>query len=574
MQKTHIAENNFETNTLSKKQKERVKWLLILFLVIGFVIAAFSQNATSNETYTTLSTFEPSIKNAIKFTDLPEIIDTVKKINSIKYGINSQPLFPKYNVTKIEQAKLQNEPLPKIYHSLLKAGYGPIYNMPYGEFWISNARSRDMSYGAHLKHFSSTTHLENVGYGGFSDNQANIFAKKFYKKHTLTGDFNYERNVIHYYGYDTSINKVSNDYTKQIYNFFNPTVRLKSHYSDSTHINHDIKTSYYNFFNAFGEKENNIRLNADGQKFINKERVSLGLLADYYNLKQKTDTLNNLIVSVSPKWEANGKQTNVFIEFTPTLDNFYNTNKFYFYPKFQASYDIYQSIIIPYAGLNGGLIKNSFRNFMLENPFIDTTIKYKNTNNQINAYLGLKGSLSENTSYDVKASYSTYNNMYFYTINYNDLNLFYNRFSVVYDDATLLNVNGQLKYNFKEKLNFMLKGNYYLWHTKTLTRAYMKPDFDFTLSGVYNIQSKILVRADVFVLGNQWALSKSNQTNALVPKTINAWVDANLEVEYRYSKMLSFFARFSNIANQRYYRWDRYPSQRFNAMIGVTFVPF
>ena len=60
----------------------------------------------------------------------------------------------------------------------------------------------------------------------------------------------------------------------------------------------------------------------------------------------------------------------------------------------------------------------------------------------------------------------------------------------------------------------------------------------------------------------------------LTPKQLNGLVDVNLEGEYRYSKMLSFFARVNNIANQRYYRWERYPTQRFNFMIGLTFVPF
>jgi outer membrane receptor protein involved in Fe transport len=60
----------------------------------------------------------------------------------------------------------------------------------------------------------------------------------------------------------------------------------------------------------------------------------------------------------------------------------------------------------------------------------------------------------------------------------------------------------------------------------------------------------------------------------LTPKQLNGLVDVNLEGEYRYSKMLSFFARVNNIANQRYYSWERYPTQRFNFMIGLTFVPF
>lgn len=163
-----------------------------------------------------------------------------------------------------------------------------------------------------------------------------------------------------------------------------------------------------------------------------------------------------------------------------------------------------------------------------------------------------------------------------FVIDYSGLNQIYNQFNVVYDNASVLTVSGQLRYQMKEKLNISAKGSYYIYKTKTLTRAYHKPDFDLTASAIYNLQSKIILRADLFFMGKQWALTQEEEAGATVlkPKQINGWADLNLEAEYRYSKMLSFFARFNNIANQRYYRWERYPSQRFNFMLGLTFVPF
>ncbi|MCE3260313.1 MAG: hypothetical protein K0S12_1954, partial [Bacteroidetes bacterium] len=169
---------------LSRKRK--LEWLLIILMIVGYVVVSFAQTDAS---FGVTSNFVPTIKDAIKFSDLPEIKDSVKRIDNVKYGITSVPMFPRYQAQPIQAAKMQNEPLTKLYHSLLKVGYGPIYNMPYGEFWISNTRNREMNYGAHLKHFSSTTHLEDVGYGGFSDNIVNVFGKKMYKKHSLSGDF-------------------------------------------------------------------------------------------------------------------------------------------------------------------------------------------------------------------------------------------------------------------------------------------------------------------------------------------------------------------------------------------------
>lgn len=562
---------------LTKRQKSQIEWLLIILIVLFYASATLAQTTGTEQIYNVPSEFQPTIKDALKFSDVPEIKDTVKRIQNIKYGITSVPLFPKYQVQPIAQAKLQNEPLNKLYHSLLKVGYGPIYNMPYGEFWIANTRSRDINYGAHLKHFSSTAHLNGVGYGGFSDNEVNVFAKQFYKKHTLSGDIDYERNVIHYYGYDTSVNKLENNFTKQRYQFIQPKIRLISHYTDSTHINHDIALSYYNLQNLNRETENNIKLNAGGSMFLNKEKLNVNFLTDFYNHKQANDTINDLIVSLNPSFEAGGTKWHADIGLTGTLDNFKNANRFYFFPKLNIHYNVYENMIIPYAGVNGGLIKNSFRSLSKENAFVDTTLRYTNTNNKYNAFIGLRGNLSSKTSYDAKVAYAQYDSLQFFVIDYSGSNQINNHFKVVYDNTTLLTGSGQLKYQLKEKLNFILKGNYYLYKTKNLTRAYQKPDFDLTFSGIYNLQSKIIVKADIFVVGQQWAqtqITDNNGIKSLSPKQLKGYVDANLGAEYRYSKMLSFFVQLNNIANQRYYKWDRYPSQRFNFMFGVTFVPF
>jgi outer membrane receptor protein involved in Fe transport len=116
-----------------------------------------------------------------------------------------------------------------------------------------------------------------------------------------------------------------------------------------------------------------------------------------------------------------------------------------------------------------------------------------------------------------------------------------------------------------------------MYKPKNLTRAYHKPDFDLTLSTVYNLKSKIILKADVFVIGNRFALTQvasSDFVYTTEPKLLKGIVDVNLGAEYRYSKMLSFFVNFNNIANTRYYRWEKYPSQRFNLMAGLTFIPF
>jgi hypothetical protein len=557
-----------------RKKLRRLQWFFVFLLIFGYVAYTIAQTSMDN-TFNAQSDFEPTIKDAVKFTDQPEIKDSVKRLSSISYGIRSNPIFPKYQVEPINPAKMQNEPLSKLYHSLIKAGYGPVYNMPYGEAWFGSTRSRETLYGLHYKHLSSTTHLQGVGYSGFSDNEAEVFAKKFYKKHTLSGDFNYKRNVVHFYGYDSTINTDKN-FAKQRFQLFEPKVRLQSHYTDSSMINHDIQLAYYNLQDLYYSAENNVKLNADLSTFLSKEKLHVNVLADYYNHKKPKDTINDFIASLNPYFEANGKKWHADLGLTATIDAFNKTTKFYFYPQLNVFFDVYESMIIPYAGVSGGLIKNSFRTLSNENPFINPQVHYANTNNKYTVYGGLRGNLSSNTSYDAYVNYGQYDSLHYFVINYSDPTLLHNQFNVVYDNTSLLKVGGQLKYQYKEKMHLIAKGNYYLYKPQTFLKPYHKPNYDITLSGIYNLKSKIIVKADVFMIGNQWALTREENAGIFTytPKLLNYIVDVNVGAEYRYSKMLGFFVSFNNIANMRYYRWEKYPTQRFNMMIGLTFVPF
>lgn len=558
---------------------------LVLILFFCSISLVRSQTNMNDINFQAESTFSPTIKDAVKFTELPEIRDTVLRIKNANYAIASKPLFPKYEVMPINAAKMQNEPLTKLYHSLIKVGYGPIYNMPYGEVWANSTRSRDMAYGVHYKHFSSMSQLQDVGYSGFSDNEAELFGKKFYKKHTLNGEFNYKRNVMHYYGFDT-INKITDkDFTKQRFQLFEPKITLQSHYTDSSKINHLIQLSYYNLTDLYYANENNVKLKTDLSTYINKESFHVNVLADYYNHKQPTDTTSNFIFSLNPYFEANGKKWHADLGLTASAD-VANDTKFYFYPQINAHFNVYENIIIPYAGVSGGLQKNSYRSLTNENPFLRPDAQLKNTHNKFNLFAGLRGNLSSSTSYDAAVKWGMFDNMHFFIVDYDsDLNRLDNKFKVVYVNASLLTVSGSVKYQYKEKIHFIAKGNYYGYSLNptdslsiaTYTKPFHKPNYDLTLSALYNLKSKIIIKADIFAIGSQWALTKDVETGNSItykPLLLKGLVDCNLGAEYRYSKMLSFFVNFNNIANMRYMRWEKYPTQRFNMMLGLTFVPF
>jgi hypothetical protein len=554
-----------------------MKLYIHLFLFILFSLNLFAQTGVEEINVVVQSGFEAKIKDAVRQSDLPSISDTIKKIKIKEITILPKIIHTTYSAPPIAQAKLMNEPLSKLYYSYLKIGAGN-YNSPLAEFYINNLRSKDYVYGLHFKHFSARYTTEGLGFSAFSDNELKTYVKKYYKKYTLSADFNYNRNVNHFYGYPDSLTKKFDEslaFRKQLFNTLEGKLNLKSYYTDSNKINHDIKLNYYNITDNFSSSENNIYAEGFLNTYVNKEKLNALVAVDYYNTKSVRDTTNNLIVRLNPYFEAGGKKWKVDVGLNLAADKFSDTTtKFYFSPKLNIHYDIYNNFFIPYAGLNGGLQKNSFRGFVTANPFIYSSQKYLNTFNLITVHTGIRGILSSKTSYDTKISYGTYKNMHFFLINYDDY--FNNKFKVVYDDVDLLQVTGELKYQLKEKINVIARGNYYNYKLSSNSKAWHRPDFDINLAGTYNLKDKIIAKLDLFYIGKQWALQREWKDGKSIDKAIqlDGFADINIGFEYRYSKMLSFFTNFNNIGNVRYYRWDRYPTQRFNAMIGVTFIPF
>ncbi len=554
-----------------------------IFLVFAFIVLgekALAQTGNLGGGIEVIGAeFENTVnKKADKRGDLPVIHDTVPKITKIDYNINSKPMYPPVSLPPIAAAKMVNEPLSKLYHSLLKLGFGN-YSMPLGEFYYNNLRSREINYGLRLKHLSSIQQDENKRW---SDNEARIYGQKYFKKHTLSGEFNYLRNVNHFYGSADTVLEVNPATTKQRYQIFEPKLRLLSHYTDTTSINHDLNLNYYHLDDNRNNAEDNIFGSADLNTYYQGEKMGGIISADYYANSRAHDTVGDFIFRLAPYVAAEGKKWKADLSLCLTVDKWKDeAAKFYFYPKLNVYYDIYNSVVIPYAGVTGGMERLSLRKMYNDNPFINPEFtfigvkqQYANVSNRFTLFGGLRGALSAKTSYDAKVSYGDYTNMPFYYLEYDYfLN---NKFNVVYENIQLLNVSGQLKYQFKEKLNLLAKGNYYKYNMALERHPWHKPNFDLTFSGIYNLKSKLIAKMDLFILGNQWVKHPELVNNVITYNEINIKpiADVNLGFEYRYSKMLSFFLNFTNMAAYKYQRWDSYPTQRFGVMGGLTFIPF
>jgi hypothetical protein len=556
------------------------------FLVQSAVLGQGRPDTLNSQIIIGTGTYRPTITDANKISDNPEVKDSTKKITVGPYSIDSRKLNTPFDVDPIVPAQISGEPLVRLYNGLVKVGFGN-YTTPYGEVWYNHLRSKEIAYGIRLKHLSSSPKykdyentglfskpsFKNYGYAGYSDNEISLYGKKFLKEHTLSGDFDYARNVFHYYGYDASLNKLEKDQTVQRFNLFAAGAELRSHYPKPERFNHDIRLSYYNLMDLYKASENNIKASGFLQTAISGETLKINALVDYYNYKTSLDTTDNTIIALNPNFIAAGEKYRASLGVTAAID-IQSKSKFYFYPNVELSYNIFEEIIIPYAGVTGGLKKNSFRSITNENPFVRSELNTSNTNTRYEFFGGLKGTLSSKIAYTTRVSYANVGNMLMYVNDMSDV--LGNKFNVIFDDAEVLNVSGEVSYQSREKLRFNLKGDYHNYKMKNELRAWFKPMVEITLSANYNMKDKIVVKADMFYIDSQFAKIIEKDASGLtadktVAKEIKGVFDANLGLEYRYTKKLGFFLNFNNIASQSYNRWYKYPTQRFGIMGGLSF---
>lgn len=541
---------------------------LILFFT---VLVPFAIDA---QTYTIDATNDPVPVIRTEVRKVPEAArtrDTTLPAPKFTYAIQSKRYSTAFGLDTIKAAKMGSEPLPKLYKSYARIGVGN-YSTFLGEINIMSGRSKTGAWGIHAGHISAGSGPKNVAgeFAGYSSQNVDVFGKRYLKKHELSGNLGYDRDVVYNYGSPIAVNSFTKDFTRQKYAFFSAGAGVKSFYSDSAAINHDIQIGYNYFDNRVGVTEDRIMLSANAGRYIRTEYLDATFGIDYNRVSGLSDTLNSTIVKFVPRFTARGKK----LYASAGVGLYHETNgegATYFFPQAYFSYDIFNHYIIPYISLSGSLERNNYRSLSAINPFVSSAIagELKNTQRLFELEIGLKGTLSSEIFYQLSASRYELKNAPFYVNTVFAQDVMQNKFDVVYDGADVVHVGGQIGWQQLEKVKFIVSGDWYQYSMDVEQHPWHTPTLRLGLLTSYNIQNKIIVHSEVYYLNGQYAKVNTGAGNTTV--NMKGLIDVNLGAEYRYNKFLSLYVDFRNLAGQRYERWYGYPTQKFNLIGGLTY---
>lgn len=542
-------------------------------LIAGFLLSLSSAGYSQQEEVKVVKPYTPTLSGASKIQLLPQIGESVAVDQpEFEYSIFSKRYETDYRVTPISPARMVQPSLDKLYKSELKLGAGN-YLSPLAELRINQVRSTKGTIGVLLKHQSLNGQVKLANDqkvdAGFSESGLDFYGKRFLNNAIFEYNAGVSYDIYQHYGVDTTYSDSVNR-EDMGHPFFNTYGALGFHSArpDSLHLNYRGTLKYNFFTHAFDQMEHGAVFDGSLNKMITSFRVGADIGLSYYGHQAEWDTLltNQFMIKLNPylakysdEWMFRaGINTYTEVRNGEVIPHFYVQGKF--------SFNIVKEVLVPYFGVDGYQETNNYMKITAENPYIVPGLVVTPTNHKMIVYAGLKGKITNFLAWNIRGTYSAIDDQYLFVT---DTSAYLNnQFSVRYDDMTVMNLYGELNIAPTASLRVIMKGNYYDYQMSREAYAWYKPNFDLSLQARYNIADKIFADAGLFVVGPRYY---PTLTEGGAAEKLNTALDMNLGLEYRYTKLLSFWAKFNNITAQPYYMWHNYPSHRFRVMLGFTY---
>lgn len=563
--------------------------LLLMACQFSTQLIAQTRDNLNKEEIEISGEYNPIVKEAERIASNPQTESIEVPKAEMNYNFLNKTVESTFQTDSIPPASIKKEPLTKLYPFYIKAGFGTNVS-PLAEVYINSVRNKSYNIGLSNQFFSTSSKVLDQTESNYLHNRLNLYGTYFLKKYDLGAKFNYNIQQNNYYGFTDLIQyelikpNIQNPSNQQ-YSTLEGSVYFKKMYVDSNEINISADANYYNFKNRFGNSENHVDLNVKGFKYFTKLKVG----ADYVLSYNQSNP--NALIAIVPI-ERKLLEESAVNSLKPYIK--YDDGRFkgmiganisiasvigsvsdvYFYPNLHAEFQIVEKVIVPFAGISGGIKQNTFRGMAERNPFVGSQYSTPFVNNKFDFYGGIKGNATSKIAFNATYSYSQIDNFMMFSANSlyvpGENKIYQNiSFTPTFEYADVSSIYGEISYQKDEKLRILAKGKFNKYKPEFRAKAFYLPEFEAGLTANYNLKNKIIAKADLFYIGSRFSDVKDLTNNEFIK--LNGTVDVNLGVEYRYNNKISFFLDLNNVGFVQFQRYYQYPTQRFNLIAGLTF---
>lgn len=572
------------------------KLSLYTALLFSALVAA-QEKDLGTETVTVVRSYAPTVSDAFKIGVLPDFNDSIvsRKI-PVEYRISSVPVASTFTPAKGRAAEVERSEPETLFNTYAALGLGN-YNNAQADFYTSLDFDRGKQLlDIGLNHFSSRGDIEETP---LDTDFYNTSLDVTYARKDRDWDWDLGAGLEHrrynWYGlpgFVTDPGFISGIDSDQDYlkaEFRGGVSLSESYFSDAS-------LTARHFRDGSESSENRLMLKTGFSLPVTEETLNIGIAVDYvggeFDNAPLTSTLPEpgfrygyfqggveptlLLLRDDLKLELGAKL--VF-----GLDTEQSEGNFYIYPAVRASYGLLEERAVVYGGVEGGLRQNSYYDFSRENPFLSPTLMVMPTDRQYDAYVGIRGQLLPELSYNLKGSYRAENFLPLFLLNpFNEFRAdegyaLGNSFRLFYDDVRTLGLFAELQLAVNRNFSLGVNATINDYDTETDNPAWNLPNLEANLLLDYQIGSRWSLGASLFYVGTREDLASIAEQNALpedFPASIvslDGFFDANLRVGYHLNDQLSIFARASNLANNSYQRWANFRVQGFQVLGGLSY---
>ena len=586
-------------------------------LAVGFAANGFAQTVDQNVTVE--REYKPVIQDAGKITGVPKVLEVTVDKKTPQYSEFNLPLPVEQNMQTLAAAQLTREKRERL-GSFARIGVGNYWNT-LGEIALPIINESDTRLDFRVNHFG--TFADSIA---FSTTTADLLFDHYFANMSLYAGTGVGHEYQKYYGKNfdrTGINTVQlsdlatamgtaqyleknlvrvnrnpqlfslndiaglpdRDYTWR-YNAYLGVKSLPG--ADGLRYNGRIKYDLFNSKNGLSENQILTSATFDNQNAENR----IGIDVDLCNLFYSSNNANILnfwntysVLTANPFYSIERKNWKVRLGVKSSF-SFVHGKPFNPSPDLYGEWNPIPDWLALYAGAGGSYNINTLNNMLLENRYLYSDLRVKDTYIPINAYFGVKVKPLFNLLIDAYINYRYIDNQYFFvnkeyaydSISTTPLSasadsvIYTNRFNVIYRQASLLKLGARVNYNIRNILNIELKGAINNWNVyyeedgiikKDL--AWNMPALEWSLDTDVKLNRNFSTSLDIFYEGERFA-KLGDQAIRMKP-----FMDINLGASYSYSKQFTIFAKINNLLNTRYEHYYGYKVQGMNAMVGAAF---
>lgn len=571
--------------------RKHIKYI-ILFLITLNTLVSIAQQKTTDTINTSIidvvKPYTPSISDAFKVKEIPSTDnDKAIKKKNIKYNIFSFPVASTFTPAKGKAATVEKAETAKLFDNYATLGVGSFTTIV-GDVYLNHAINRNQNIGGYLSHHSSAGGIPDVE---LDNNFLNTTLNANYTSQLRHLAWQVEAGAQHqqynWHGVPTTQRAmVINDGINPEHTFSNAHVGAEISFKD-TYIN-DASVFFRHFFDDQDSAENQFIAKTKIDIPVNGEEISTTLQVDYLDgtFDRAFTTTNNIAygnitIGISPSYQL--RQDDLTVNLGATI-NYLNDipsgdNKVFIYPNITASYSVVSDVVIAFGGIKGGLIQNTYYNFATINPFVSPTLQVQPTDQQYNAYAGLKGKLSSHISYSINGLYKSDKSRALFrnntiTSNRNQPYSYGNSFNIVYDNIKTFGLAGELNVDVNRNFTLGIKAEYFTYTTDNESEAWNLPDILGSVFLDYQINAHWFAGANLIYTGqrkDRFLLNNGFSATTLTTITLDSFLDANAHVGYHINDRISVFAKANNIANNAYQRWQNFPVQSIQFLAGANY---